>query len=161
MSKDVGLLKKINYASTTDAARLNIGATNFVFSVYENDIQFTAGKQIRILSGTERLIQSILKILLTPKGSMLEDVDYGTNLDAGIGSKMQQENYADLQAGVVSALQYLMLLDADNPNPDEVIDQVNEVRAVQDTEDPRAILIYISVVTRSGKLVNVVVPQVQ
>lgn len=161
MPRDIAILKKINYPSQSDTVKRNIGTTDFVFSVYENDAQFTSGKQIRLLEGTDKLIQGILKILLTPLGSSLEDSGYGTNLDSGVGSKLQQENYADLRTGVFNALEHYQQMNQDNDNPDEIIQEIDEVKAVRDDIDPRVILIYISVITQSGKLVNVVAPQVQ
>lgn len=160
MANDIGIFKKINYSSQSDTSKLNIGRTNYVFSVYENDFQFTTGRQMRMIGGTDKLIQAILKIILTPLGSLLEDPLYGADLEGSIGSKLQQENYANLRDSVWSALEYLQTITADSEDPDEVIDSIDEVKAVKDDDDPRVILIYISVVTKSGKLVKVVVPQV-
>ena len=161
MPKDIAILKRINYSSQSEVARRNIGKTDFVFSVFENDVQFTSGKQIRMMEGTDKLVQGILKILLTPKGSSLEDPLYGANLDVGIGNKLQQANYSDLRSGVYSALDYYTTLNANNDNPDEVIQEIYDVKAVRDDKDPRIILVYVSVITQSGKKVSVVAPQVQ
>lgn len=161
MSRDIAILKRVNFPSFTEGERLNVGNTDFSFATYDNDFQFTSGKQLRVVEGTNKIIQGILKVLLTQRGTSLEDQSYGAELDAGIGSKMQQENYADLRDSVYSAIEYYMLLNDNSENPDEIITEIEEVKAVRDDEDPRMILVYVSVITQSGKRVSVTVPQVQ
>ena len=160
MPRDIALLKKIDVNQQTSLARQNIGATGYVFSCYENDVLFTRGKQIKMTSGINKLIQSVLKILLTPIGTSLEDPQYGANLESGIGDKMQLVAFSDMEANVTSALEYLAQLTGASENPDEIINSVHMVSVVRDTVDPRTILIYISVTTQSGKLVNIQMPQV-
>ena len=160
MPRDLALLKKIDYSSQSASMKQNIGTTGFVFSCYENDLQFTRGKQLRTTSGINKLIQSILKCLLTQKGTALEDPNYGADLESGIGDKMQLLAFSDMEANVTSALEYLAQMTSTSEDPDEVIGSVNMVSVVRDTIDPRTILVYIRVVTGSGKIVSVQMPQV-
>lgn len=161
MPRDFAILKKINFSTLSETDRMSVGRTSYVFSVYENDLVFNPGRQLIVTEGTNKLIQGILKIILTPKGTALEDREYGADLESAIGGKLQQDSYANLREGVVAALDHYSVLNSDNENLDECIQSVEEVKAVRDDTDPRVILIYVSVITKSNKLVNIVVPQVE
>lgn len=161
MPIDVAILAKFDpIGRSTDLIKA-VGKTDFVFSVYNNDLQFNSAKQLRPIEGADKLVQGVLKILLTQKGENFEDSEYGMEAVSGIGDKLVSEHYASLRSGVVNALAYYNQLNLDNPNNDEIIGEVKEVKVVRDDVDPRMILIYISVVTASGKAVKITVPQVE
>lgn len=161
MPRDLAILAKFDpYERSIDIIR-TVGKTDFVFSVYDNDVQFDTSRQMRVVEGTDKLVQNVLKILLTQKGENLEDPDYGMNGLNSIGDKIMPEHYAAIRSGIVNALGYYNQLNLDNPNQDEVIGSVAEVKVVRDETDPRAILIYVSLVTGSGKTVKITVPQVE
>ena len=161
MPQDVAILARFDpYGRPTELIKA-VGKTDFVFSVYDNDLQFTNARQLRTVEGTDKLVQGILKILLTKKGENFEDGEYGmVGLD-DIGGKISQEHYATIRTGIVDALSYYNQLNLDNDNNDEIIGDINEVKIVRDDTDPRVFLIYISLVTNSGKQVRVTVPQVE
>ena len=159
MPRDIAIYTRVP-GTATDAYKKSIGRTDFVFEIFSNDIQFNTGKQVITTEGTLKIVQSILKILLTKQGENVEDGDYGADLDVGVGEKLNQQSYADLRSNILDALNHYNLLNQDNENPDEIIGNIDEVKVTRDTQDPRIILIYIKVTTQAGNLVSVIVPQV-
>ena len=160
MPRDIALLTKINVNQQTSLTRQNVGSTGYVFSCFENDFLFTKGKQIRMTSGINKLIQSVLKCLLTSLGTSLEDPNYGADLESDIGGKMGLVAFANMQSNVTNALEYLMQLNPVSDDMDEVIAAVNSVQVVKNPSDPRMILVYINVTTGTGKIVAIQMPQI-
>lgn len=161
MPRDVAILAKFDPIGRSIDIIRSVGKTDFIFSVYNNDLQFNTAKQLRVIEGADKLVQGILKILLTKKGENFEDLEYGMEEISGIGDKLSQDHYATIRTGVINALGYYNQLNVDNNNTDEVIGSITEVKIVRDDVDPRAILIYISLITESGKGIKITVPQVE
>lgn len=156
---DVAIITKLDKASLTPGDLRGVGATTYTWESYENDLQLDSLNSLVMVEGVDKLAQSIMKIILTPKGSDPDDPDYGTNLNLSIGEKFSSEAYSQAQTEVVSALIHLNQINIDNPNSDEVIETIDNVSTVADADDPRSMRIYVSVTTESGKRLNVVAPQ--
>jgi phage baseplate assembly protein W len=160
MPLDFGILKKLDKPRMDQATIKSTGNTNYTWETYEGDIHLDGLNRFITLEGTTKLAQGIYKMILTQKGSNIEDPDYGTNLPERIGDKLNSEKYASIQTEIIDALVYYNAINQNNPNSDEVIETIDLVRVIADIDDPRAIKIQVSVTTESGKPVNVEVPQV-
>ena len=160
MPIDLAIVRKLNKGEETPGTIINTGNGNFIWESFENDIQIDALNQIVVVEGTTKLAQSIMKIILTPKGSLPDDPEYGTDLNLSVGSKFNSETFADVQTEITDALIHYNLINADNPDSDEVIEVIDEIKVVQDLDDPRAMKIVVSVTTEAGNPVRVTVPQI-
>jgi len=160
MPIDIGVLQKLDKGSIDPATLKSTGNTNYTWAAYEGDFQLHALKDFITVDGTTKLAQGIFKIVLTPLGSNTEDPLYGTDLPTIIGGKLDSAVFAQTTSSVIDALTYYNLINQDNPNSDEVIRTIDLVRVVNDLNDPRAVMIQISVTSESGKVVAVQVPQI-
>lgn len=161
MPNDIAIIAPLVRKNLTPDQVRATGYTEFIFEPYENDVQFDRTKKIRQLSGTDKLVQSIMRVMLTTKGDSFEDADWGSELNGNIGSKITSQNYASVRESIIAALTHYNSLNADNPNSDEVIDTIDELQVVSDLNDPRVIRVVVGVTTESGKGLRVVVPQVE
>jgi hypothetical protein len=160
MPRDLAILKAFDRFGNPENIVRGSGFTNFSFSPFENDLQINRVREFRTFEGLEKLSQSILRILLTPRGSLIEDPEYGTNLANLVGRKFDSDRYADTRTEIIDALAHYNELNADNPDSNEVIESIEEIRVFQDLDDPRKMNIRIGVVTESGESLRVVAPQV-
>jgi hypothetical protein len=161
MPLDIGVLKKVDRPRLPQEVVKSVGATTYTWEAFEGDIQIDGLNQFIELDGTTKLAEGIFKIILTPKGSNPEDPDYGTDINTSIGGKIDSEKFSSIQTSIVDALTHYNVINQDNPNSDEVIQTIDEVRLVSSLDDPRQINIQVSVTTESGKAVKIEVPQIQ
>lgn len=161
MPNDIAIIAPLVRTGLTGDQLRATGHTEFIFEPYENDIQFDRIKKIRQLTGTDKLVQSIMRILLTTKGDSFEDSRWGSELNRSVGSKITSDNYATIRESIISALVHYNSVNEDNPNSDEVIDTIDEMQVVSDSTDPRIIRVVVGVTTESGKGLRVIVPQVE
>lgn len=156
MPLDIDLGAQIDLSKLTVAQRNAIGGASTVFQIYKNDIQFNTVKGTTVIDGTSKLVQGILKILLTDLGTHLESSLYGTDMMKHIGDKLDNSKFALIRDSVNSSLSYYNELAApENPNPDEVIYSIDEIRVSRDDVDPRVVYVYISVTTKLGTSVRI------
>lgn len=161
MPNDIAIIAPLIRENFTQDQVRATGYTEFIFEPYENDVQFDRTRKVRQLSGTDKLVQAIMRILLTTKGDSFEDSDWGSDLNGNIGSKLSSQNYATVRESIISALTHYNSLNADNPSSDEVINTIDELQVVSDLNDPRIIRVVVGVTTESGKGLRVIVPQVE
>jgi hypothetical protein len=145
---------------TVDQVR-GTGFTKYIFQPYANDIQFDNLKLVRHFTGTEKLIQSLMRIIIQPKGSYFEDPEWGGTIDDQVGNKMDNERIANTRQSVIDSITHYNEVNADNPNSDEIVDTIDELRVVEDLDDPRVIRVYLGITTESGLSIGVTVPQVE
>ena len=120
------------------------------FGEQSNDLQLNNVNDLAMLSGVDKLRQDMNKIFLTEVGSNTNYQIYGTDLQTLIGNKVNiEEIKAHLRDQVETALAVLVLINADNPNDDEV-PNIFESLSVEQI-DVGKFEIRISVITRSGK----------
>ena len=168
MPKDIAILKFIDKPALDALVVKSTGNTSYTWEAYENDIQIDGLHQMIYVEGVTKLAQGIFKIVLTPKGSLAVDPEYGTNLQETLengkvflGSASSQSNqFNNIQTEIINALKHYNLINQDNPDSDEVIETIEEVRVVQSLDEPRQLQIRIEVTTESGKTLRVSVPQV-
>jgi phage baseplate assembly protein W len=161
MPIDIGVLKRIDRPRLPSEIVKSVGASTYTWEAFEGDIQIDGLNQLIELEGTTKLAEGVFKIILTPKGSNSEDQDYGTDVNTSIGSKLDSEKFSSIQTSIVDALTHYNVINQDNPNSDEVIETIDEVRLVQSLDDPRQINIQVSITTESGKSVKIEVPQIE
>jgi phage baseplate assembly protein W len=160
MPTDLGILKRLDKPRLSGQIIKSTGSTSYTWEAYEGDIQVDARNQLIPVDGTTKLAQGIFKIVLTPKGSNIEDPEYGTIMADSIGGKLDSEKFAVMQSSIIDALIHYNLINQDNPNSDEVIETIDLIRVVADPDDPRALKNQIAVTSESGKAVKIEVPQV-
>lgn len=165
MPEDIGILTLLDKPRLDDLIIKSTGDTDYSWCPYTNDVQLDSVNQIITLSGLTKLAQGIVKIVLTEKGSHPEDSLYGTELNTIIGSKtitgnVAAEQFADIRSEIIDALKHYNLINRDNPDSDEVIETIDDIRIVQDLDEPRAINVQISVTSESGQPIRIEVPQV-
>jgi phage baseplate assembly protein W len=160
MPNDIAVISAIDKINASPELLRAVGATSFIFQPYENDVQFDRLKHVRQFSGTQKLVQSIMRILLTRLGDSYEDSKWGSDINNEIGSKIANENYAIIRESIIAALTHYNQINQDNPDSDEVISTIDLIQVVADTTDPRIIRVVVGVTTESGVSVQVVVPQV-
>jgi phage baseplate assembly protein W len=161
MPNDIAIIAPLIKSGLSPDLVRATGFTEFIFQPYENDIQFDRLRKVRQLSGTDKLVQSIMRILLTTKGESFEDSEWGSELNSNIGSKISNDSYASTRESIIAALVHYNSLNADNPDSDEVIETIDELQVVSDIDDPRVIRVVVGVTTESGKSLRVIVPQVE
>ena len=161
MPNDIAIISPLDKKNKNPDVIRATGYTEFVFEPYENDIQFDGLKKVVQFSGIQKLVQSIMRVLLTTRGDSFEDVDWGSEINGAIGSKMRTDNYAAVRESVIEALKHYNDINSDNPSSDEVISTIDELQVVQDLDDPRVMRIVLGITTESGQAVRVVVPQVE
>jgi len=159
MPIDLAIIKKLDKVSAGQSNIIGTGNTNYIWESYENDIQFDTLNQFMTISGTTKLAQGIMKIILTRKGDNIEDPDYGTLINTMIGTKFTSDVFAEVQSEIIDALIHYNLINSDNPDSDEVIQIIDEIKVVQDLNEPRAMKIRVAITTESGKSIGVEVPQ--
>lgn len=158
MPEDIYLVTKSNKADASSDYLRAIGGADYVLEMYKNDIQFDSFGKIVVATGTDKLVQGIIKVVLTELGFNPEDTSYGSNLAGGIGSKIGSISYTDITDGISAALEKYNALNSDNDNSDEFIETIDSIDVYGDENDPRIIYVKISVTTESGKIVSVGVP---
>lgn len=160
MPNDIAIIAPLSKVNKDPNYIRATGYTEFIFEPYENDIQFNPARQVITFSGAQKLVQSIMRIVLTTLGASYEDPLWGSELNNQIGSKLLTSNFAEVRESIISALKHYNDVNQDNPNSDEVINTIDELVVVKDNNDPRVMRVVIGVTTEAGDGVRVIVPQV-
>lgn len=120
------------------------------FGEQSNDLELDNINDLTTISGVEKLIQDMNKIFLTESGANTNFQIYGTDLQTLVGNKVNiEEIKAHLKDQVETALATLVLVNADNPNDDEVPNIFESLSVTQ--IDTGKYEVKVSVITRSGK----------
>lgn len=75
---------------------------------YVNDINFDGTGALMKATGTQKLIQRVIKTLLTRIGNQSEDYLYGSSLDDLIGATLDNTTLVTIQKSIYEAVNYLM-----------------------------------------------------
>lgn len=145
---DIKIITESNTANIPNPAQP--GNPSEYFGEQSNDLQLNDVNDLAILSGIPKLVQDMNKILLTEVGSNIFFEIYGTDFQSLIGNKVNiEELKAHLKDQIETALAVLVLVNADNPNDDEVPNIFESLSVTQ--LDSSRFQIALSVITRSGK----------
>jgi hypothetical protein len=156
MPYDLALVTRVDKASLSEEMLASLGNVDYIFEMYGNDIQFENGLLLETTS-SPKLVQSVIKGLLTDEGSHAEDVEYGSTLNALIGSKITSSTYANLVDSVVRFIGHYDDINSDNDSSDEYIDVFEKMDVTPDPTDPRRLFVRIQMTSESGTTINVAV----
>jgi hypothetical protein len=104
MPLDLAVMMPIDRAALSESLRRSVGATDYIIEPFQNDLQFDSAKHLRMASGTPKLVQSILRVMMTSKGEYIEDAQWGAGIAAMVGGKLNSGeqvikiNHADFLA---------------------------------------------------------------
>jgi len=132
---------------------------SFDLRLFNGDIKVTNGVLEKV-SGTEKLVQDLVRAFLTPKGSSKFYPEIGTLVGDVIG-----RNYPDdvtmvkIEDSFKDALRFLInkqekQLVVQNLDSGERILQILSVRAERPSSDPRQINDFVAIVTDSGDVIE-------
>jgi hypothetical protein len=144
--------------SNTPSVRLEgLGDGIYVWGEGSNDIFLGTDKDFNLVENTTKLQQDITKILMTDRFKNTIYPIYGSTIRDVIGGKADLSTVkANVKTAVIEALAVLQFLNADNPNQDEQISVINTIKV--DMSDPGEIKVSIQITTKSGKVINTVLP---
>ncbi len=115
-----------------------------------NDISFDVNGDVDVISGTDRVRQDIVKILITVSGN-LPYVNYGTFLPKLVNSRYTDEKLlSSVNDEVIAAIQYLVS-NEESIDGDEIID---EITTLEISFEEREVLINLVATTLSRKELN-------
>src|SRR3990172_2954201 len=114
MPYDLALLTKVDKSTLTSAELAAIGNSDYIFEMYSNDIQFDDLGLLLETDSTQKLVQSVLKIILTDTGSGPEDGAYGSILSSLIGQKITQSTFTDITDAVIQSIRHYDDINVDN-----------------------------------------------
>lgn len=118
------------------------------------DINFNGTGEVMTTEGHEKIVERVLKALLTPFGESAEDIAFGSALDSLIGTEMDVTISATIQKHVYDTINYLIKLQHGvDLNEDEIITGVERIDINQDKTNPAKLNITVVVTDYNGELV--------
>jgi phage baseplate assembly protein W len=128
---------------------------SFDLALINNDLSVQADGKIRTVTDTPKLRQDIIKIVLTPLGSVKKHVWYGCSITEDIIGKALSDNMlvSLMRASITKSLERLKALQTTQSTMQkvslaEMIEMLGSVDAERDTDDQRKINIVISVFSK-------------
>lgn len=113
------------------------------------DISFSGTGAILTSVGHQKLVQTVLKSLVTVNGESAEDINYGSALDSVIGMEIDITSSATIQKCIYDSLNYVMQLQAGQElEPEETLTGIASISIEESKTDPSKI--NITVVVRDG-----------
>lgn len=161
MPQDVAIITNTQVASLDSKARAALAGVDYVFSTYGNDIQFDNSGKLMMYENKSKLIQSVLKVLLTELGSAAEDPDYGSTIVTYLGEKMTHDSYTELVATVQEAMKHYNALNGDNDSSTEYIESIDSIEVSASPEDPRILVMKVTLTNEAGETIAITVPTVE
>lgn len=135
---------------------------SFDLKLTNGDISFKSDGTAETVLKEEKLIQDLLKIIFTPVGSHKKQPWYGSALLSNAVGRADDFSIVnrDIQASISNAIKNLQALqgfqekDGQFIAPEEFLFSVEDIYATKDPNDPRAIVVKIRVLTRSGRIIE-------
>lgn len=132
----------------------------YIWGEGTNDLVANEITGFRVVSGTEKLVQDIIKILLTERGSNTLTPLYGSNLHQLISQKADLDVlHGQIISEIKDSLLILQSINKNNPNLDEQVKTLESVSVDQPT--PTQFNVRFTVITmadkRVGAILNLVV----
>lgn len=101
------------------------------------DINYDGTGSLMKATGVQKLIQRVLKTLLTKLGESAEDYSYGSSLDDLIGTEITQTSLLSIQKAINDAMQYVVTLqENEDLDEEEAIAGVSSVSIEENKKDP-------------------------
>jgi hypothetical protein len=128
---------------------------SFDFKIVNGNLSISNTGQVEIVEKEAKLVQDLLKIILSQKGFNKRHPWYGTNIiNGGVGNSFDfQFTSSFLQSQVKSAIEILISLQKQQEksqyvSPEESIAAIKNVSVKERFNDPRYLDIYISVINK-------------
>lgn len=110
------------------------------------DINYTGRGDLQLAEGHQKLIQRVLKTLLTSIGQSPEDVYYGSGLDELIGSEINNGLTISLQKAIYESVQYLISIqEAESLTLSETCTGISNIKVEQSEANPADLLVTITI----------------
>lgn len=115
------------------------------------NIEFNGTGGVLRATGTQKLIQTVVKALLTPQGDSAEDIRYGSALDNLVGSTIDKTVQVSIQKAVMDTLNYIMELQSgEDLTEEERLTGLASLNIVEDEEVPTKINLKVVVLDGNG-----------
>lgn len=122
------------------------------------NIEFNGTGDVLRAEGTQKLVQTVVKALVTPLGESAEDIQYGSALDNLIGSTIDKTVQVSIQKAVMDTLSYIMQLQSGEDLTDEErLTGLASLSIVEDEEIPTKINLKVVVIDGNGNEVPCIV----
>ena len=101
------------------------------------DINYDGTGSLMKATGVQKLIQRVLKTLLTKLGESAEDYSYGSSLDDLIGTEITQTSLKTKQKAINDAIQYVITLqENEDLDEEEAIAGITSISIEENKKDP-------------------------
>ena len=111
-----------------------------------NDVIIDNDGRIAVVESYNKVRQQLLKVLLTVRGTNINDIEYGSTLSTSIGLKMTEYFLARLQFSIIEAINHLIDLQLSIGVPsNEQITDIYDLSVKQDTSDVRIVNLSLTV----------------
>ena len=128
---------------------------SFDLALLNNDLSIQADGSIKTITDTPKLRQDIIKIILTPLGSVRKHPWYGCSVSEDVIGKNLQSHILDshIKSSVSQALERLRTLQIQQSSTQkvslaEMIQAIGDVHAERDIDDLRRVNIVVTVLTK-------------
>lgn len=127
---------------------------SFDLKLVNNDLKISSDGSIDIITDTPKLRQDIIKIILTPQGSLESHPWYGCTIDDISGQNFPGNIIdSEIRDSIVESLQRLQKLQkaqsvTQRVSLAEIIEVIQDVHAERDIDDGRKINILVSILSK-------------
>lgn len=128
---------------------------SFDLKIKNNDLSISTTGDVDIVQNTDKLVQDILKIILTPQGSNRFYKWYGSKITSNVIGEVLGPYYTkvELTRAIEESLNNLMKLQQtqaiyQTTSPAETIYSIDYIDISKDQDDPRLYNILVSVLTQ-------------
>jgi phage baseplate assembly protein W len=128
---------------------------SFDLALIDSDIKIKADGTIRTVEDTNKLRQDVIKIILTPLGSVKFHQWYGSNINEGTIGQVPADNmlFEDISASISDSLRKLQTLQraqatGQNVTLSELIAAIEDINVQRSINDLRQVQVIVSVLTR-------------
>lgn len=122
------------------------------------DISYGGNGDIKRSSGNEKIVERVVKALLTKYGDSAEDLQFGSGLDNVVGSELDVTATASIQKSIFDTITYLMeLQNGVELEPEETISGIVSISINQDKDIPSKVNITVVVADLNGTQVPCIV----
>ena len=134
---------------------------SFDLKILNNDLAINPDGTIQTVENNEKLIQDVLKAILTPLGSNIFFKWYGSDLNNRVVGQNLPPQLLDLEIkrSVENSIFNIMSLQKSQARSQyvsaaEIIASVNDINVLRNEEDPRQFEIYIAILTKKLNVIE-------
>ena len=134
---------------------------SFDLRILNNDLAINPDGTIQTVENNEKLIQDVLKAILTPLGSNIFFKWYGNNITNRVVGQNLPPQLLDLEIkrGIEDSIFNIMSMQKSQARSQyvsaaETISSINEISVLRNEEDPRQFEIYIAILTKKLNVIE-------